>query len=149
MDPRMKYKAYWYSEDVIVDGIQFRAKVDEVVWLMTRGSQLLPIKYENISYLYSETTMMKRSFYSTGFDGEKRMDTVIEGVKAYEPTDLSPFKHAIFLIQTSNDYPLTVAELDKLQGITILLPTSAEITWGLGVDDTLDDRIYFTLVCSK
>jgi len=116
---------------------------------MTRGSQLLPIKYENISYLYSETTMMKRSFYSTGFDGEKRMDTVIEGVKAYEPTDLSPFKHAIFLIQTSKDYPLTVKELDKLQDITILLPTSAVITWGLGIDDTLDDRIYFTLVCSK
>ena len=145
----MAYKAYWYSEDVIIDGIQFRAKVDEVVWLMTHGSQVVPIKQDRLLYLYDETTMMKRSFYSISNDGKKRMDTVIEGIKAYEPIDLSQFKHAIFLIQTSKSHPLTMTELHKLQDITILLPSLIEITWGLGIDDTLDDRIYFTLVCSK
>lgn len=149
MDPKMTYKAYWYSEDVIIDGIQFRAKVDEVVWLMTHGSQVVPIKQDSLLYLYNETTMIKRSFYSISGDGASRMDTIIEGIKANEPIDLSQFMHALFLIQTSKDYPLTMTELQKLQDITILLPTAIEITWGLGVDDTLGDRIYFTLVCSK
>ena len=149
MDSKMAYKAYWYSEDVIIDGIQFRAKVDEVIWFMTHGSHVVPIKQDRLLYLYDETTMMKRSFYSISNDGKKRMDTVIEGIKAYEPTDLSQFKHAIFLIQTSKSHPLTMSELHQLQDITILLPSLIEITWGLGIDDTLDDRIYFTLVCSK
>ena len=145
----MTYKAYWYSEDVIIDGIQFRAKVDEVIWLMTHGSQVVPIKQDRLLYLYDETTMIKRSLYSSSGDGANRMGTIIEGIKAYDPIDLSPFKHAIFLIQTSKSHPLTMAELHQLQDITILLPSLIEITWGLGIDDTLDDRIYFTLVCSK
>ena len=149
MDSKMTYKAYWYSEDVIIDGIQFRAKVDEVVWLMTHGSQVVPIKQDHLLYLYDETTMIKRSYSSSCGDGANRMAKVIEGIRNNESADLSQFKHAIFLIQTSKDHPLTMTELNKLQDITILLPSTIEIMWGLGVDEILDDRIYFTLVCSK
>lgn len=148
MNSKMDNKVYYYSEDVVIDSIQFRAKVDEVVWLMTHGSQVVPIKQNSLLYLYKETTIIKSS-YCSSIDDENRMNSIVDEIKALETTSLSPFKHAIFLIQTSKDHPLTMTELNKLQDITNLLPTSIEIIWGLGVDDTLDDRIYFTLVCSK
>lgn len=145
----MDDKVYCYSEDVVIDSIQFRAKVDEVVWLMTHGSQVVPIKQDNLLYLYKETTITKSSYCSSIDNDANRMNAIVEKIKAIEPTSLSPFKHAIFLIQTSKDHPLTMMELHKLQDITSILPTSIEITWGLGFDDTLAYGIYFTLVCSK
>ena len=149
MEKKKDNKSYCFSEEAILDRIQFRAKVDEVVWLVSRESHIVPLKQERLEYLYGEKTMIKRSLYSIQKDGVNRMDSVIEQIKAYESVGLKTFEHVVFFIQTSKDYPLVISELSQLQELTVMFSSTADILWGLGVDDTLDDRLFFTLVCSK
>ena len=149
MEKKKDNKSYCFSEEAILDRIQFRAKVDEVVWLVSRESHIVPLKQERLEYLYGEKTMIKMSLYSIDKDGVDRMDSVIEQIKAYESVGLKTFEHVVFFIQTSKDYPLVISELSQLQELTVMFSSTADILWGLGVDDTLDDKIFFTLVCSK
>jgi len=149
MEKKKDNKSYCFSEEAILDRIQFRAKVDEVVWLVSRESHIVPLKQERLEYLYGEKTMIKMSLYSIHKDGVDRMDSVIEQIKAYESVGLKTFEHVVFFIQTSKDYPLVISELSQLQELTVMFSSTADILWGLGVDDTLDDKIFFTLVCSK
>lgn len=149
MEKNQDNKSYWLSEEAVLDKVQFRAKVDEVVWLVSRESHIVPLKQERLEYLYGEKTMIKRSLYSIHKDGVDRMDSVIEQIKAYESVGLKTFEHVVFFIQTSKDYPLVISELSQLQELTVMFSSTADILWGLGVDDTLDDKIFFTLVCSK
>ena len=149
MDNDKDYKLYWYFEDVVLDRVQFRAKVDEVVWFMTHETHVVPLKQERLMYLYDEESMMKRALYSLRKDGMNRMESIIDGVNAIGPDDLKTYKHVIFLLQTSEDYPLIMCELNKLQDLTIMFSSTTEILWGLGVNNTLDDRLFFMLVCSK
>ena len=142
-------KTYWFSEEAVLDQVQFRAKVDEVVWLVSRESHIVPLKQERLEYLYGEKTMLKRSLCSIRKDEGDRMESIVEQIKTYEPADLRTFEHVVFFIQTSKEHPLVISELSQLQELTMMFSSSTDILWGLGVDDTLDDRLYFTLVCSK
>ena len=149
MEKNQNEKQYQFLEEAILDRIQFRSKVDEVVWLVSRESHIVPLKQERLEYLYGEKAMIKRSLYSIHKDGVNRIGSVIDQIKAYEPVDLKTYNHIIFFIQTSKEYPLVISELSQLQDLTIMFSSTAEILWGLGTNDTLDDRIFFTLVCSK
>lgn len=142
-------KTYWFSEEAVLDQVQFKAKVDEVVWLVSRESHIVPLKQERLEYLYGEKTMLKRSLCSIRKDEGDRMESIVEQIKTYEPADLRTFEHVVFFIQTSKEHPLVISELSQLQELTMMFSSTADILWGLGVDDTLDDRLYFTLVCSK
>ena len=82
-------------------------------------------------------------------DDVNRMDSIIEQIKSNESVGLDTFEHVVFFIQTSKDYPLVMIELSQLKELTSMFSSTADILWGIGVDDTLDDRILFTLVCSK
>jgi hypothetical protein len=149
MDNDQDYKLCWFFEDVVLDRVQFRAKVDEVVWFMTHESHVVPLKQERLMYLYDEEAMMKRALYSLCKDDKNRMESIIDGVNAIGPDDLNTYKHVIFFMQTSEDYPLIMSELNKLQDLTMMFSSTTEILWGLGVNNTLDDRLFFMLVCSK
>ena len=142
-------KTYWFSEEAVLDKVQFRAKVDEVVWLVSRESHIVPLKQERLEYLYGEKTMLKRSLCSIRKDEGDRMESIVEQIRTYEPADLRTFEHVVFFIQTSKEHPLVISELSQLQELTMMFSSTTDILWGLGVDDTLDDRLYFTLVCSK
>ena len=67
----------------------------------------------------------------------------------YEPSDIRSYQHVIFLIQTSKEHIVSVSELCKLQDITIMFGSTAEIHWGIGIDEELNDMMSFMLVCSK
>ena len=67
----------------------------------------------------------------------------------YEPSDIKSYQHVVFLIQTSKEHPVSVSELCKLQDITIMFGSTAEINWGIGIDEKLDNEMFFMLVCSK
>lgn len=149
MEKNQNKKQYQFLEEAILDRIQFRAKVDEVVWLVSRESHLVPLKEERLEYLYGEQEMVKKMLYSFREDGVNRMESIIEQIRNYKPADLKTYNHIIFFIQTSKEYPLVISELSQLQDLNIMFSSTAEILWGLGTNDTLDDRIFFTLVCSK
>ena len=67
----------------------------------------------------------------------------------YEPSDIKSYQHVVFLIQTSKEHPVSVSELCKLQDITIMFGSTAEINWGVGIDEKLDNEMFFMLVCRK
>ena len=108
-----------FSEISRIEGSEFRAEVDEIIWLLTHGSQLIPVKSKVITYLYDA------SFIEDTFD------------------------HALILIQTSKDHPLTMSELQMLQEITRDLPPEAVIHWGVGTNEDLKDKVFLMIVYSK
>ena len=146
---KQESKSYTFSEEAVLDRIQFRGKVDEVVWFMTHETNVVPLKQEQLMYLYDESSMMKRALYSLQSDDSNRMESIVDGIKTIDPDVLMSYRHVIFFIQTSEDHPLMMSELNKLQDLTIMFPSTVDVLWGLGVNDTLGDRLFFMLVCSK
>ena len=137
-----------FSEISRIDGAEFRAEVDEIVWLLTHGSQLIPVKGEVVTYLYDASFIEKRRFTSF-MGGYARMDSIVQEVNRCDPSDKDTFDHALILIQTSKDHPLTMSELQMLIEVTRDLPPEAVIHWGVGINDDLKDKVFLMIVYSK
>ena len=137
-----------FSEISRIDGAELKAEVDEIIWLLTHGSQLVPIKNEDITYLYETTFIEKRRFTSL-LGGYARTDSIVQEVNRCDPDDKDTFDHALILIQTSKDHPLTMSELQMLNEITRDLPPEVVIHWGLGTNDNLKDKVFLMIVYSK
>ena len=137
-----------FSEISRIDGAEFRAEVDEIVWLLTHGSQLIPVKSEVVTYLYDASFIEKRRFTSF-MGGYARMDSIVQEVNRCDPSDKDTFDHALILIQTSKDHPLTMSELQMLQEVTRDLPPEAVIHWVIGINDDLKDKVFLMIVYSK
>lgn len=130
-------------------GSDIKAEIDEIVWQMSHESQIVPIKATEIEYLYNESVIVKRRFSSCTEDGEERMESVVREIKKYEPADKKSFEHVLILIQTSKAYPLIMSELQSLNDITEGFSSKAEIRWGLGINEDLDNKMFIMLVCSR
>ena len=137
-----------FSEISRIEGPEFRAEVDEIIWLLTHGSQLIPVKSEVITYLYDASFVEKRRFTSF-MGGYARMDSIVQEVNRCDPSDKDTFDHALILIQTSKDHPLTMSELQMLIEVTRDLPPEAVIHWGVGINDDLKDKVFLMIVYSK
>ena len=137
-----------FSEISRIEGPEFRAEVDEIIWLLTHGSQLIPVKSEVITYLYDASFVEKRRFTSF-MGGYARMDSIVQEVNRCDPSDKDTFDHALILIQTSKDYPLTMSELQMLNEVTRDLSPEAVIHWGIGINDDLKDKVFLMIVYSK
>lgn len=137
-----------FSEISRIEGPEFRAEVDEIIWLLTHGSQLIPVKSEVITYLYDASFIEKRRFTSF-VGGYARMDSIVQEVNRCDPSDKDTFDHALILIQTSKDHPLTMSELQMLTEVTRDLPPEAVIDWGVGINDDLKDKVFLMIVYSK
>lgn len=137
-----------FSEISRIEGAEFKAEVDEIVWLLTHGSQLIPIKSEVITYLYETSFIEKRRFTSL-MGGYARMDSIVQEVKRCDPNDKDTFDHALILIQTSKKQPLTMSELQMLNEVTRGLPPEAVIHWGIGTNEDLKDKVFLMIVYSK
>ena len=137
-----------FSEISRIEGAEFKAEVDEIVWLLTHGSQLIPIKSEVITYLYEASFIEKRRFTSL-LGGSSRMDSIVQDIKRCDPNDKDTFDHALILIQTSKKQPLTMSELQMLNEVTRDLPPKAVIHWGIGTNEDLNDKVFLMIVYSK
>ena len=137
-----------FSEISRIEGPEFRAEVDEIIWLLTHGSQLIPVKSEVITYLYDASFVEKRRFTSF-MGGYARMDSIVQEVNRCDPSEKDTFDHALILIQTSKDHPLTMSELQMLIEVTRDLPPEAVIHWGVGINDDLKDKVFLMIVYSK
>ena len=137
-----------FSEISRIEGPEFRAEVDEIIWLLTHGSQLIPVKSEVINYLYDASFIEKRRFTSF-VGGYARMDSIVQEVNRCDPSDKDTFDYALILIQTSKDHPLTMSELQMLIEVTRDLPPEAVIHWGVGINDDLKDKVFLMIVYSK
>lgn len=137
-----------FSEISRIEGAEFKAEVDEIVWLLTHGSNLVPIKSEDVMYLYDVSFIEKRRFTSL-MGGYARMGSIIQEINRCDPNDKDTFDHALILIQTSKKQPLTMSELQMLNDITKGLPPEVLIHWGIGTNEYLKDKVFMMIVYSK
>ena len=127
-----------FSEISRIDGADLKAEVDEIIWLLS----------EEITYLYDASFIEKRRFTSL-LGGYARMDSIVQEVNRCDPNDKDTFDHALILIQTSKDHPLTMSELQMLNEVTRGLPSEAVIHWGIGTNEDLNDKVFLMIVYSK
>lgn len=130
-------------------GSAIKAEIDEMVWQITRESQIVPLKIEELEYLYEESVIVKRRFCSCEENQEERMKNVVHEMKKYEPADKKSFDHVLILIQTSKEHPLMMSELQGMSDILEDFSPKADIRWGLGTNDDLGSRMFIMVVCSK
>ena len=130
-------------------GSAIKAEVDEIVWQITHESQIVPLKIEELEYLYEESVIVKRRFCSCEENQEERMKNVVREMKKYEPADKKSFDHVLILIQTSKEHPLMMSELQGMSDILEDFSPKADIRWGLGTNDDLGSRMFIMVVCSK
>ena len=146
-----------FSEISRIDGADLKAEVDEIIWLLTHGSQLIPIKSEEITYLYEasfitylyEASFIEKRRFTSFLGGYSRTDSIVQEVNRCDPNDKDTFDHALILIQTSKDHPLTMSELQMLNEVTRDLPSEAVIHWGIGTNEDLNDKVFLMIVYSK
>ena len=130
-----------FSEISRIEGSEFRAEVDEIIWFLTHGSQLIPIKSEIITYLY-ETSFIEKRRFTSFVGGYARTNSIVQEVNRCDPGDKDTFDYALILIPTSKDHPLTMSELQILNEVTRGLPPEAVIHWGIGANDDLEDKLF-------
>ena len=126
-----------------------KAEIDEIVWQMTHGSQIVPLKIEDLEYLFEESVIVKRRFYCCAKNKEERMVIVFREMKKYEPADKKSFEHVLILIQTSKEHPLMMSELQVMSDIIEGFSSKVDIRWGLGTNEDLEYRMFIMVVCSK
>ena len=136
-----------FNEVSSLCGAGIKAEVDEIVWQMTHESQLIPIIMKDLEYLYEESFIAKRRFYSAS--EYRRMDSIVNEVVKHQPWDKKSFTHVLILLQTSKEHPLIISELQRLNEITGGFSSKAEIRWGLGVNEDLGERLFIMIVYSK
>ncbi len=126
-----------------------KAEIEELVWQMTHGAQIVPLKIEDLQYLYEENVIVKRRFCSFADNKDERMENVVQEIKKHEPVDKNSYEHVLILIQTSKDHPLMMSELQGMNDIIAGFSPKADIRWGLGTNEDLGCRMFIMLVCSK
>ena len=139
----------FFNEVSNLYGSALKAEIDEIVWQMTHESQIVPLKIEDLEYLYEESVIVKRRFYSCAENQEERMENVVREMKKYEPADKKSYEHVLVLIQTSKEQPLMMSELQGMNDIIEGFTPKAEICWGLGISEDLEFRMFVMLVYSK
>ena len=142
-------RIYLFNEVSCLCDAGIKAEIDEIIWQMTHGSQIVPLKIEDLEYLNEETVIIKRRFYSFAENKEERMENVVREMKKYEPAGKKAYEHVLILIQTSKEHPLMMSELQGLNDIIEGFSPKAEIQWGLGNNEDLGYRMFIMLVCSK
>lgn len=140
---------YTYNEVSNLYGSAFKAEIDAIIWQMTHFSQLRPIRDYNMSYLYNETMIVKRCFYSESDEVGRRMSDILRAILKHEPTDRMDYEHLLILIQASGEHPLLIKELESLDNVTRRLSPRIELCWGLGQNDDLDKKLFAMIVYSK
>ena len=136
-----------FNEVSSLCGAGIKAEVDEIIWKMSHESQLVPMIMKDLEYLYEESFIAKRRFYSVS--EYRRMDSIVNEVVRHQPWDKKSFTHVLILLQTSKDHPLIMSELQRLNEITDGFSSKAEIRWGLGINEDLGDRVFIMMVYSK
>ena len=136
-----------FNEVSSLCGAGIKAEVDEIIWKMTHESQLVPMIMKDLEYLYEESFIAKRRFYSAS--EYRRMDSIVNEVIKYQSWDKKSFTHVLILLQTSKEHPLIISELQRLNEITGGFSSKAEIRWGLGINEDLGERVFIMIVYSK
>lgn len=136
----VKSKNEIYNGKLILDGL-----IQKIV----EQSTIMPLNNNDLDFLYQESTVLSKVFYSNFNPGMKRMESLYKEILNDTGSDLKQYNKVVMLFMHSHSHQLMMNEFDKVSDIVSCFPQNVVIKWGLGVDESIGARIALYLICSK
>ena len=125
-----------------------KPEIEELISQIVKDSTLIHLEKQDLNYLYREKEVLKCRIYSFPYENETRMEAILREVVEYSQVDFMRYNRVILLIKTSSNVPLLMNELGFVNEIIKQFPEKVEVKWGLGWDNTIDDKVFLMMVCS-
>ena len=125
-----------------------KPEIEELISQIVKDSTLIHLGKQDLNYLYREKEVLKCRIYSFPYENETRMEAILREVVEYTQVNFMRYNRVILLIKTSSKVPLLMNELGFVNEIIKQFPEKVEVKWGLGWDNTIDDKVFLMMVCS-
>ena len=125
-----------------------KPEIEELISQIVKDSTLIHLGKQDLNYLYREKEVLKCRIYSFPYENETRMEAILREVVEYSQVDFIRYNRVILLIKTSSKVPLLMNELGFVNEIIKKFPEKVDVKWGLGWDNTIDDKVFLMMICS-
>ncbi len=125
-----------------------KPEIEELISQIVKDSTLIHLGKQDLNYLYREKEVLKCRIYSFPYENETRMEAILREVVEYSKVNFMRYNRIILLIKTSSKVPLLMNELGFVNEIIKQFPEKIEVKWGLGWDNTIDDKVFLMMICS-
>ena len=125
-----------------------KPEIEELISQIVKESTLIHLGKQDLNYLYREKEVLKCRIYSFPYKNETRMEAILREVVEYSQVDFMRYNRVILLIKTSSKVPLLMNELGFVNEIIKKFPEKVDVKWGLGWDNTIDDKVFLMMICS-
>ena len=112
-------------------------------------STVIQFSYNDLNYLYQESVVYSKVFYSRFIPGMTRMESVYWEIQNAIGFELKQYNKVILLFMHSHRHPLMMKEFESVSDIVRCFPENVVIKWGLGFDDSIGARLALYMICSK
>ena len=137
---------YLKSNSELYDGKLF---LDGLIKKIVNQSTVIPFNNDDLNYLYQESAIFSKMYYSDFCSGMRRMESLYMEILKDIGSDLKQYDKVIMLFMHSHRHQLMMKEFEKVSNILRCFPQIVVIKWGLGLDDSIGERIALNLICSK
>lgn len=139
-----------FSDTSLLQGHRWMAQIDELVWMLVNESKKVPIKKEDLTYLYEAEQIVRLRYFSCPKASEERIGNIVREVaEAKCSGSFESFTRISMLAQTSKAHPLMMHEFNRLSEIVGMFNPKVPVLWGLGEDDSLGENVFLIVVLSK
>ena len=125
-----------------------KPEIDELIQQIVEQTTLVRLDKSDLIYLYKEKIVLKRRINSFPRTNESRMESILRELTEYASIDFGSYYKVVLLVRTSQKHPLLMEELRYIHDIIKMFPDGVEIRWGMGYDNSLDEKVLLMLVCS-
>ena len=137
---------YIKSKNEIYDG---ELILDDLIQKIVGQSTLIRFSGNDLNYLYQESTVLSKVYYSNFCPGTKRIESLYNEILKDVGFKLKQYNKVVMLFMHSPCYQLMMKEFATVSDIVSCFPQNVVIKWGLGFDDSIGARIALYLICSK
>ena len=123
--------------------------LDELIQKIVRQSTQIRFSTNDLNYLYQESVVYSKVFYSRFIPGMTRMESVYWEILNAISSELKIYNKALLLFMHSRRNPLMMKEIESVSEIVRCFSENVSIKWGLGFDDSIGVRIALYMICSK
>ena len=125
-----------------------KPEIDELIQQIVEQATLIRLDKSDLIYLYKEQVVLKRRINSFPRTNESRMESILHELTEYASIDFGCYNKVVLLVRTSQKHPLLMEELRYIHDVIKMFPDGVEIRWGMGYDNSLDEKVLLMLVCS-
>ena len=137
---------YVKSNNGLNDG---KLMLEGLIQKIVDQSTVIQFSYNDLNYLYQESTVLSKVYYSNFCPGTKRIESLYNEILKDVGFKLKQYNKVVMLFMHSHSHQLMMNEFDKVSDIVSCFPQNVVIKWGLGVDESIGTRIALYLICSK